>query len=121
LWVFQELLADDGVAGDHFGFSIGISDHSIVIGAPDAAITPYLKGTGVVYSFEREEYVVYNDRVSLFLGIFTSFLFRLYSSSFSLFIQVQKMWAIGDTLPLDRYGRAVAISKHAYIAGMHEV
>ncbi len=42
-----KLTAGDGASWDFFGAGVGVSGHSIVVGAP------FNRGTGTVYAFER--------------------------------------------------------------------
>lgn len=47
-----KLLPNDGVIGDHFGYSVGISSNTIVVGAPGKQIGTN-RGQGAVYVFLR--------------------------------------------------------------------
>jgi len=47
-----KLLPNDGVIGDHFGYSVGVSTNTIVVGAPGKSIGTN-RGQGAVYVFLR--------------------------------------------------------------------
>lgn len=89
-WVeVQKLTASDGVAGDRFGSSLGISGDTIVVGAPNHnAETP--DNGGAVYVFVRGGDNMWTERQEL---------------------------VSSEPGPAARFGNAVAISGHTLVVG----
>jgi len=89
IWVEQQkLTASDGVAGDRFGSSLGISGDTIVVGAPNhnAEIS---ENRGAVYVFVRNG---------------------------NTWSEQQKLLS-SDSSPSARFGNAVSISGHTLVVG----
>jgi hypothetical protein len=54
-WEFlKTLLADDGEASDHFGFSVATNGDFIIVGAPDANVNEFIN-SGSAYMFYRNQ------------------------------------------------------------------
>ncbi len=140
----QKLMADDGAAGDFFGFSVAISDNTIVAGAYQDDIGVRLnQGSAYVFarsgaSWAQQQKLTADDGLngdgfgysiaisgnSVVIGTFLDTIGAnfaqgsayIFARSGPTWIQQQRLTA-DDGAATDRFGRSVAISGNTVVVG----